>query len=95
MPIPITDKQFENIKDGAVFAMGETTDDQYGLNMTGSSKNLKWVAVKGWANDWCVYTHWAENNWEFIAEQGDKVMDKLNIRRVLDISDQLMWRYRY
>lgn len=95
MQIPITDEKFEKVKPDTIFALGITTDDQYGLNMTGSGKELKWVAVKGYANDWCIYTHWNEKDWDFVRTQGDKVCDKLNIRRVLDISDKLMEKYRW
>lgn len=94
MPIPITDEQFEKVPNGQIFAMGMTTDDPDGLYMTGSGNILKWVAKKGWANDWAIYCHWAHHSWEFILEQGDKVHGRDNIKRVLDISDNLLGRYR-
>lgn len=42
----LTVDELKSLKPG-VFASGITTDDENGINMTGSGMRLRWVAVRG------------------------------------------------
>ena len=91
----LTYEKFRELAPGAVFAKGILPDNSTGLNMTGSGNMLKWVAVKGWAQDWCVYTHWADNDFEFIESSGDKVESEDNIQNAVPCDEEVMNRYRF
>lgn len=91
----MTLEQFETIKDGEVFRAGLIEDSPSGCHMTGSGKMLRFVAVKGYADDWTVYVHWAENSFEYIRESGDKVLGKNNIVACVPCDDEVFARYRY
>jgi len=80
---------------GLVLVTGTATDDETGINMTGSGKDLHWLVKIGHAYDWCVYCHWATHDFNFIASQGDKVHGKQNIDKILDIDDEVWARYRH
>lgn len=81
--------------DDSLLASGIAPDNADGLNMTGSGELLRWVAIRGAIGDWCMYTHWEYNSMEYVMTQGDKVMTAHNIRNVLEVSDEVMKRYRY
>ena len=95
---PILSMQvFNSIKPGEVIAQGVANNHPNGLYMTDSNfgRELRWVALKGYANDWCLYCHWAnEHTWEGVIHQGDKIMSNIFIRNVLDVDDEVMKRYR-
>lgn len=87
--------EFEKIEPGTVFAQGVASDSPDGLHMTGSGRMLRWVAVKGYNNDFSVYTHYDSKDFDFIKRQGDKVHDMSNIRNVLSVDDEVIKRYRH
>lgn len=91
----MTAERFEALPDGEVFATGEILDSPTGINMTGSGRMLRFVAAKGYANDWAVYVHWSENSEAWIRENGDKVIGAENIRRCVSCDDNVFGRYRY
>ena len=88
-------KSFFDIAPGKVFARGEIIDSPEGLHMERTGRMLKWVAVKGYVNDWCVYTHFAKNNWDFIKKSGNKVTGKENIQKVVPCEEDVFDCYRY
>jgi hypothetical protein len=63
--------------------------------MTGSGRQLRWVAVRGGAPDWKIYCHWIEKSKEEVASNGDKVCDKETIRRLVPCTDEAFKMYRY
>jgi hypothetical protein len=91
----LTFEKFSEIPDGLVFDKGIMVDSPEGLHMARTGRMLKWVAVKGYDNDWCVYTHFAENDWEFIESNGDKVGGTDNILKVVPCDEDVLKRYRY
>ncbi len=91
----LTYDEFLKIKPGSNFAQGEIINSPDGLYMTGSDKMLKWVAVKGYANDWCIYTHFADNSYDYVKNYGDKVCSEDNIKRVVPCDNKTFWCYRY
>jgi len=78
-----------------IFATGTILDNENGLFMTGSNKELRWVAVTGAIGDWAVYCHFVENSVEWIKNQGDKVYNERNIRRCVPCTDEAFAYYRY
>ncbi len=90
----MTIEQFEKIPLG-IFAKGEIIDDETGINLTRSHQILKWVAVKGFANDWAIYAHWATGSYDFVEVSGDKVQSKENIQKVVPCTDEVYARYRH
>jgi len=85
----------QTIPKGTIFAKGETTDDQNGINMTRSGKQLKWIAKKGYGyDDWAIYAHWATMSDHFVETQGDKVTSEQNIKKLVPCSDEVYSKYR-
>ena len=91
----LTYDEFLIIPNGTNFAQGEIVDSPEGLYMTGSRRILKWVAVKGYANDWCVYTHFADNSYDYVRNYGDKVGFEDNIKMVVSCDSKTFGCYRY
>ena len=88
-------KSFSKIDYGKVFAKGEIIDNDEGLCFDRSGKMLKWVAVKGYADDWCVYAHLADNTFDFVKSYGNKVTVKENIQKVVPCEEDVFECYRY
>lgn len=100
--IPLSLEDFNRIPDGEVFAKGELPDDHNGINMVGTGRMLRWLAKKGYGNDWAIYCYWAKltitpyppTDWSYIAKNGDKVKDIDNIKRCITVSDVVIQLYR-
>lgn len=92
----LTKEQFDKIPAGEVFAKGEVENSPMGIYMTNSNKGkmLKWIAKKGYANDWCIYCHWAYNVYEFVEQSGDKVHSTASIKKLVPCTDEVFSLYR-
>jgi hypothetical protein len=90
----MTIDDFEWIPYGEIFDRGITTDNDEGVNMTGSGNKLTWIAKKGGGNDWAIYVHFAGHDEEFVKEHGQKISVKDNIRKLISCDDEMMERYR-
>ena len=91
----MTIEQFNAIPYDKVFDRGITTDNDEGVNMTGSGNKLTWIAKKGGGNDWAIYVHFAGHDEEFVKEHGQKISDKDNIRKLITCDDEMMAKYRF
>lgn len=91
----LTKEEFDKIQPGEIFAKGETVDSPKGAHMTGSGKPLRFIAKKGYANDWCIYLHWATSSWEFIESNGDKTFMEQNIKNLVPCDDAVFKSYRH
>jgi len=78
-----------------IFASGTALDNEQGLFITNSGKELRWVAVTGEIEDWCIYCHFAYYPPEYIQRYGDKVCIKRNIKMCVPCDDEAFKRYRY
>lgn len=89
-------EDFEKIPDGIVMADGICKNQEDGVFMTNSriGDDLRWVAVKGYANDWCIYIHWAEFSEKYVISQGEKVLSPDNIKKLCDCDEEVMKLYR-
>lgn len=91
----MTLEEFNNIPRGEVFATGVLPNSPEGIFMTNDGGNLRWVAKKGWGNDWAVYCHWEHNSPEWIRDHGDKTHTEEYIRRCVPCTDEVFKLYRY
>lgn len=92
----LTLKMLEDMQPGTIFATGIHLDTELGLFMTGSGKELRWVAVRGGGiPDWCIYCHFADRDIEWIKRQGDKVCMERNIKICVPCDDEAFNMYRY
>ena len=89
--------RFNAVPDGEVFSKGEIENSPDGIYMTDTRKGemLKWVAKKGYGNDWGIYIHWAESGYDFVITNGDKVTSESNIKKLVPCTDELFELYRY
>jgi len=91
----LTKELFDQFPNGEIFALGVLPNSPEGIFMTASGGMLRWVAVKGYANDWCIYCHWVSSSIDYVKSSGDKVFNETHIRRCVDCSDEIFKRYRY
>jgi hypothetical protein len=76
-----------------IFATGICVDNRYGINMTGSGKQLRWVACTGLIGDWSVYCHWSDKSPFWIQQHGDKVRHTA-LSNVIQFDSGAQARYR-
>lgn len=87
---------FSKIPPGTTFARGIAKDSLGEINLSHSGMDVKWVAVKGYAEDWCIYVHLAdEHTFEDIEKNGDKLVLETNIQRLIPCRADVMKRYRW
>lgn len=91
----LTQSEFDKLTPGEVFATGVQPNSPEGLFMTQSGGNLRWVAVKGYANDWTCYCHWDYNTVEYVKQSGDKLHNPAHIRLCVPCEDSVFQTYRY
>ena len=93
----INKETFDALPAGQVFSTGIFPNSPEGLFMTNSDqgKMLRWVAKKGWGNDWAIYCHWATNSVEFVTESGDKVFNEAHIKKCVPCDEEIFKLYRY
>lgn len=91
----LTREMLKQMPAHTVFATGILLDNEDGLFMTGSNKELRWCAIRGGIDDWAIYTHFADRNVEWICKYGDKIYDERNIKRCVPCDAEAFARYRY
>lgn len=93
---PYLDKKaFDKVQAGGDIASGFANDCPEQLHLARTGKMLVWVAVKGHADDWCVYAHFHSNGIDFARSNGDKVISKSNIDNILEVTDEVWTKYRF
>lgn len=91
----LTINEFNDIPAGRIISTGVLPNSPDGLFMTNNGGELRWVAVKGHADDWTIYCHWSYNSIEWIRQSGDKVITEVHIKRCVPCDDQVFKSYRY
>ena len=91
----MTIERFNRIPNGDIIARGQTIDSPEGINLSATGQTLKWIAVKGYGNDWSIYVAKFSCSWEYVRRFGDKVAWAQNIRKLVPCEDEVMIRYRY
>jgi len=51
----MTMEKFSKIEAHSPMCHGESIDNYTGINLSNSDQKLKWVAIKGGAEDWAIY----------------------------------------
>ena len=102
--IKIKVSDLKKMNPGRIFACWKTLDNEKGLNIWNSWKEIYWVSVSGnWYHDWTVYMSWEWNNYiwvwfskvdyEIIAKMWDKA-PKSYIKNILDVDDEVFALFR-
>lgn len=90
----LTIEEFNKLKPG-VFASGILPNSPEGLFMTNTGGELLWVAVKGYGNDWKIYTHWSNHSIDWVADHGDKVHNENHIKKCVPCDEEVFKLYLY
>ena len=93
----LTLDDFNKINACSIIAKGEMQNSPLGIFMTNERQGdlLKWIAVKGFGNDWAIYCHWAEKSYDFVKQSGDKISTEVNICHCVPCEDEVMRLYRF
>lgn len=94
----LTLDQLKAMAPDTVFATGTVENSPEGVYMESKypGRLLRWVAVRGGIHDWCIVCHWAdEHDAEFVKQQGDKIMNKNHIQKLVPCTQEALKYYRY
>ena len=91
----LTLEKLEEIKPHTIFATGTAIDNELGLFMANTGKELRWVAVRGGIADWAIYCHFADRDVEWIQRHGDKVHMESHIKMCMPCDEESFKRYRH
>jgi hypothetical protein len=94
----LTIKDLKEMQPSTIFAQGEIEDSPNGINMAGTGKIMKWVAVRGGIPDWAIYSdnpYNPMNSFEGVKDLGDKVTGEANIKKLVPCDDEAFKMYRY
>lgn len=89
----LTLQQLKDMEPG-VFASGEVVDGPDGVNMTGSNRELRWVATRGGIHDWAIYIHEAYHSEEYVKNSGDKIHNREIVKKLVPCDDEALGMYR-
>ena len=92
-PKKITLDVFEALPNVSPFMAGTFVDSPEGISISDSGDTLNWVAKKGARNDWAIYCS-KETDLEKIMKQGDKIITKESIRKLVDCTDKVFAKYK-
>jgi len=93
----LTLEALKAMKPYEMFANGVTIDNSSGVNMTNTNRVLRWVACRGRIHDWAIYCYFEDEGWSLqqIHNNGEKVTNEANIKRLVDCDDEAFKMYRY
>lgn len=87
--------EFSLIPSGTIFDYGVVKNSKDGiLNESIESENIKWIAHKGYCNDFAIYYGTPEQTLNEISNTGFKLYDRAVIQRLLDCDDEVLNHYR-
>lgn len=96
----LTVEALKNMQPNTVFATGIVInapgDDPGQVYMTNSNigTEMIWVAKRGDTYDWTIYIHWAYKGQKYVESNGDKIVGKTNIRKLVKCTDEAFRLYR-
>ena len=91
----LTKTEFDKLSPGEIFAAGILPNSPEGIFMTRDGGDLRWVAVKGYGNDWTIYCHWDYNSVEYIKQSGDKLHNENHIKLCVPCEEDVYKLYRF
>lgn len=94
----LTLKDLKEMEKETIFAQGEIIDSPEGINLANTGKTIKWVACRGWIEDWAIYAdnpYTPQSSFEEVARMGDKVSLEVHIKKLVPCDDEAFAMYRY
>lgn len=93
----LTLEKLKAMQPGEIFAQGTVKNSPDGIYMTSIDKgrSLLWVAKRGGIHDWAIYVHWESSGLQYVIEQGDKIFDESNIKKLVPCDDEALSMYRH
>lgn len=89
-----TREKLNKLDPETIFAMGIDFDDENGIYIWNSGKQIRWVAVTGMSSDdWAIYVFTADKTPEQVKMEGDKLSKREAIKLITG-SDDFIERYR-
>lgn len=78
-----------------ILCKGEIEDSVSGFHLNRTGKIIKWVAIRGFVNDWCIYTESCYKNMTYqeICTNGDKILSS-TAKKVINADKEVWGRYR-
>ena len=97
METKLTKEKLNAMKKGEIFAHGEIENSPDGVYMTDDyvGRTLVWAAIRGSVGDWAIYCNWLPDSLENVTKTGQKVVNKDNIRKLVDCTDEALNCYRF
>jgi len=95
--VRISKKDFDEVSNGDIVCTGITPNSPKGIFATRDypGRLFLWVMVKGYADDWAIYYHWAdENTIEDVRNNGDKLLTKDYIKNIVDLDLDVIRKVR-
>jgi hypothetical protein len=90
----LTLTELKEMNPSTIFAEGLVKDSPDGINLTGSQRELRWVATRGGIWDWAIYVHSAGYNAGWIQRHGDKLHNRAMIQKLVPCDDEALAMYR-
>jgi len=91
---PVTKKltltDLKEMEPGQIIAKGQSFIPEFWRN-----GDLKWVAVRGGAEDWALYYGLVHYDYDYIKRCGDKAFTETIIRKLVPCSDEAWKMYRF
>ena len=81
-------KTFEKCDHNMVLATGVVTEPSLHIDP------IRWVAVKGWGEDWAIYYHFEVSSLGLVREQGDKITSANLIQNLVPCTQEVLDKYR-
>ena len=93
----LTLKKLQDMESHAIIDKGEAVNSPEGIFMTDSDigRAMRWVAKRGNIDDWAIYIHWAQHDYDYIKNHGIKVTGAKDIKKLVPCDDEAFKRYRY
>lgn len=85
----------DSVPAGRVIFRGEAEDSPLGLHLNRTGKMIKWMAIKGYVNDWTIYTEdcYRDMDWSEIMTNGHKILPS-TAKQIINAPEEVwdMWR---
>ena len=86
----LTLNKLKEMKAGTIFAKGSFMDNELGINVWNTDKEMRWIAVRGGIHDWAVYYSPVDMDWtdEQIAKNGDKLYYLTSVSKLVNCDEE-------
>ena len=91
----LTLNMLKEMEPRSIFATGTAFDTPRDININGSGRALRWVAVRGGIHDWAIYVNFSGSTQEYIRDCGDKICSEDNIKKLVKCDEEAFKMYRY